>query len=101
MTQTENATEELAVGQLVRIADTIGWFWVTKLPEDPNGTIILYGGTVGRGGVYAKTRCVKRDRVLLITTVGWMRKAKLTQHAIVEALSAAPKVSSTRKPGKK
>ena len=89
----------LAVDQLVRIKDTIGWFWITALPAD--GVVILYGGTVGRNGVYAKTRCVRRDQIETITTPGKLRKAAQTRHAIAEALSAAPRVSQTRKPGKK
>ena len=99
MTQTK--TDELVVDQLVRIKDTIGWFWITVVPNDPNGTYVLYGGIVSRSGVYAKTRCVPRDRVETITTPGKLRKAAQTRHAIAEALSAAPRVSQTRKPGKK
>lgn len=106
MTQTETATETkkdeaLVVDQLVRIVDTVGWFWVTAVPEDPHGTYVLYGGIVSRSGVYAKTRCIARARIETITTPGKLRKAAQTRHAIAEAMSAAPRVSSTRKPGKK
>jgi hypothetical protein len=102
MTQTETQDgEALVVDQLVRITGTIGWFWITEIPADPNGTYILYGGTVGRNGVYAKTRYISRDHLEPITTPGKLRKAKQTRHAIAEALSAAPRVSQTRKPGKK
>lgn len=102
MTQTESETEALVIGQLVRIAGDIGWFRVTELPETRrDSSYVLYGGLVGRNGVYAKTRYVKRERLETITTPGKMRKAAQTLHAIDEALSAAPKVSSTRKPGKK
>lgn len=102
MTQTEEKTEVLALGQLVRIKDCIGWFWITELPDTRHdNSYVLYGGLVGRGGVYAKTRYIERCNIEIITTPGKRRKAEQTRHAINEALAAAPRVSSTRKPGKK
>ena len=102
MTQTEDKTEELVVGQLVRITDDLGWYWITQLPDNrQDSSYVLYGGLVGRNGVYARTRYVKRERLETITTPGKLRKAAQTRHAIEEALAAAPKVSSTRKPGRK
>lgn len=102
MTQTESETEALAIGQLVRIVGDIGWFRVTELPETRHdNSYVLYGGLVGRNGVYAKNRYALREKIETITTPGKLRKATQTMHAIDEAMSAAPKVSSIRKPGKK
>jgi hypothetical protein len=102
MTQTEAKTDELVVGQLVRIKNDLGWYRVTELPETRHdSSYVLYGGLVGRNGVYAKNRFVKRERLETIDTPGRLRKAAQTLHAIDEALSAAPKVSSIRKPGRK
>lgn len=102
MTQTEDKTEELALGQLVRIKNDLGWYRVTELSTTRHdNSYVLYGGLVGRNGVYAKNRYALRENIETIDTPGRLRKAAQTLHAIDEALSAAPKVSSIRKPGRK
>lgn len=95
-TTTEPATRSLEVGQLVTIAGSAGYYRITRLPEHGKH-VDLYGGILQRrGGIKAGNRAVTPDKVEVITTKGFLKRAAETLHAIDEAMSAGPKAHSKK-----
>lgn len=86
---------ELTVNQVVQVQGIPGFFKVCEVrPKD----VVLYGGTMHRGGkLYVRFRFVQHDKIQPIISKATQTRATAFIRALEEAMESAPKPKQTRR----